>query len=485
MQPRTLEQIATVVGGEVVQGDAATVVTGVTTDSRQVAPGRLFVPLRGARHDGHEFIGAAFQSGASAALVARAKLSEAGGPWREHPGFGVVAAADTLHALQLLAADGRRRLPRVANRVVAVTGSVGKTTTKDMVAAVTASRLRTTATKGNFNNEIGLPLTLLDADEDTEVLVLEMGMRGVGEIRELARIARPVIGIVTNVSEVHLGPLGTVERIAAAKRELVEELPPDGTAILNGDDARVRAMAAHARCSALTFGFGENNDVRAVDYVSMGAEGSRFTFVGGGRKSTVRVPTPGRHSVYNALAAGTAAFVLGLDEKALSEGLARFADFRSDMRLHFRKRRDGALVIDDAYNAGPASMGAALDVLAELPPGRRRIAVLGDMLELGEAADRAHERLGRRAVEAGVDVLIAVGSYGAKVVDSARRAGLHPSDAFVCGTAFEAAVVAERVVGADDAVLVKASRGVALEVVVQRLLDAGGGEISEGKEAPL
>lgn len=485
MLPRTLEEIARLTGGEIIQGDPKAVVKGVGTDTRRPVAGRLFVPLKGPSFDGHDFIGTALEKGAAASFVARSRVAEVqAAPWRERPGAGVVAVADPLHALQLLAADVRRALPLVAGRVAAVTGSVGKTTTKDMLAAITAARFVTTATEGNLNNEIGLPLTLLEARDDTEALVLEMGMRGLGEIRELARIARPVVGVVTNVGEVHLGPLGTVERIAAAKRELVEELPPEGTAVLNGDDPLVRAMAAHARCPAVTFGLGEDNDVRALDIVSLGSEGSRFTLFREGEGSTIHVPLPGRHSVYNALAAAAAATAMGVEPELLAEGLARFRGSRSDMRLHFRQRRDGALVIDDAYNAGPASMRAALDVLADLPPGRRRVAVLGDMLELGSTADSAHEQLGRRAVQAGVDVLIAVGDFGAAVADSAREAGLHPAGVFVCASALEAAVVAERVVRQDDVVLVKASRGVALETVVQRLLAAGGGEKLQSKEAP-
>lgn len=484
MQPRTVDEIASFTGGVLVQGDPACVIRGVTTDSRRVKEGQLFIPLKGEHFDGHRFVASALEGGASAAMVAHSSLENLISVVKEHPHTPFISVPETLHALQLLAMETRRRLPRVQGRVLGVTGSVGKTTTKDMAAAIFGVRWATTSTYGNFNNEIGLPLTLLEANDDTQALVLEMGMRGLGEIRELARIATPDVAIVTNVSEVHIERLGTVERIATAKRELVDELSATGTAVLNGDDPRVRQMADHARGRVLFYGTGPDNDVRAADIVLEGGTGVRFVLLWDGNEWPVRVPVPGRHNVYNALAAATAAIALGLGATEINEGLVRFADRRSDMRLQFEQRDDGVLVIDDAYNAGPASMQAALDVLKELPQGRRRIAVLGDMLELGPVADDAHRELGRAAALAGVDVLVAVGRYAEFVAGAARETGMHPADVTVCPTAAEAAEQAERLVRADDIVLVKASRGVALESVVRRLL-AGRDTIAfNPKEAP-
>lgn len=471
MQPRTVDEITAFVGGTLVQGDGATVIRAVCTDSRTIEARSLFIPLRGERFDGHEFIEQALDGGAQAVFVSRARRETWERLQRSRPDAAFIEVSDPLHALQSLAAAVRRNLPRVGDRVLAVTGSVGKTTTKDMLAAMVGVRWATTGTAGNYNNEIGLPLTLLEADDTTEALVLEMGMRGLGEIRALSRIAHPKLAVITNVSEVHIERLGTVERIAAAKRELIDELPADGTAVLNGDDPRVRAMASHARGKVLFYGLERNNDVRATDIVHLGSEGVSFTLTWGARKWAMRVPAPGRHNVYNALAAGTAAAAIGLEPEHMNEGLLRFAHTRSDMRLQIEHRSDGAFVIDDAYNASPASVGAALDVLNELANDRRRVAVLGDMLELGSVAREAHAAVGRRAATA-ADVLIAVGQYSGVIASAAADAGLSRTDVHVCGTAGEAALVAERVVRPDDAVLVKASRGVALEAVTHRLLAA-------------
>lgn len=469
MHSLTIEQVAGIIGGTLLQGDAAAVVHGVTTDSRSVTTGQLFIPLHGERFDGHDFIAGALDGGAVAAVVAKGKVAALGATFAAAPGAGFVAVPDTLHALHELAMDARQRLGGVEGRVVAVTGSVGKTTTKDMLAAMLAVRWSTTKSAGNFNNEIGLPLTLLRADGSTEALVLEMGMRGLGEIRALARIARPDVAVITNVSEVHLERLRTVERIATAKRELVDELPQEGIAVLNGDDELVRQMAAHAPGRVMTYGLDAGNEVKAADVVMRGAAGTDFTLWMGDDSYKLHVPVAGRHNVYNALAAAAAASAVGLELSEIAQGLAAFAADRSDMRLQFMDRGDGAQIINDAYNASPVSMRAALDVLAQ-PTAGRRVAVLGDMLELGPLTREAHTAVGRQAVAAGVDVLIAVGDEASTIVSAAVAAGLDEADAFVCADSREAAHVAAEIVRAHDVVLVKASRGVALETVVDRLL---------------
>lgn len=474
MDPRTLEQLAQDAAGVLAQGHPHTVIRSVSTDSRTIGPDQLFIPLAGRRFDGHAFLPDAAARGAAAALVRRGAVPQEAWP----KGMGVIVVDDTLAALQRLAAAQRSRLQ---GTVTAVTGSVGKTTTKDMLAAIGRVRARLVATKGNFNNEIGLPLTVLEADETTELLVLEMGMRGAGEIRALARLARPHAGIVTNVGPVHVERLGGLEGIAAAKRELVEELPADGVAVLNGDDPPVRGMADGAPCRAVFFGLSKDNDVRAAAVESFGERGSRFVLQYGGRERAVALPVPGRHHVMNALAAAAAALAIGFDLDDVVRGLAAAHEQRSAMRTDVTLTEGGIRVVNDAYNAGPASMAAALQLLSELQADRR-VAVLGDMLELGPLAEQAHAEVGKEAARLGVDVLIAVGRWGPVMARSAAAAGLRDENVHVCRDAAEAAALARRLVRPGDAVLVKASRGVMLEQVAERLLQSsrevrhGGGE---------
>jgi len=461
MDPLTLEQVAADAAGTLVQGDPGALVHGVSTDSRTVEAGRLFIPLVGERFDGHSFIGEALARGA------RATLASTGKTWPDEvpPECGVIVVDDTLAALQRLASAQRRRLKA---QVAAVTGSVGKTTTKDMLAAVGRTRARVVATKGNFNNEIGLPLTLLDADASTDLLVVEMGMRGPGEIRALAGLARPHVGVVTNVSAVHLERLGTLENIALAKRELIEALPPGGVAVLNGDDPSVRAMAHQAPGDVLFFGLAADNDVWATDVQGLGEHGSRFVLHYQGRSTAVELPVPGRHHVMNALAAAAAAFALGFDVDDAARGLAAADRRRAAMRTEVWTTPDGVRVINDAYNAGPASMAAALELLSEMH-GERRVAVVGDMLELGALARQAHARVGRAVAGLGIDLLIAVGQWASVVAAEAVSAGMQAERTSVCRDGADAARLAARLVRPGDTVLIKASRGLRLEQVAETL----------------
>lgn len=470
MDPRTLDQAAADAGGMLLHGRPDALVDSVVTDSRAARPGSLFVALTGQRFDGHDFVAEAFAKGAAAAMVRAGAALPAPLP----DGAGIIQVSDTLEGLQRLAAAQRKRLRA---RVIGVTGSVGKTTTKDMIAAIARTRGRVAATRGNFNNEIGLPLTVLDADATTDTLVVEMGMRAPGEIRALARVARPHVGVVTNVGPVHLERLGSLENIALAKQELIEELPSDGVAVLNGDDGLVRGMAARAPGAVLFFGFGVDNDVRAEDVEPLGERGTRFTLYFRNVRLPVSLPVPGRHHVVNALAAAAAAFACGWEAADVVAGLAAVDRQRSAMRTELMVTPEGIRLINDAYNASPASMAAALELLTSLP-GRRKVAVLGDMLELGPLADPAHAEVGEDVARRGVQLLIAVGRYAARMAEAARRAGM-PGDAVrVCRDADEAADVVERCVAPGDVVLIKASRGLRLERVAHRLA----GEAASGEE---
>ena len=365
----SLAEVSAATGGSIF-GDADLFFPRVTIDSRRILPGDLFVAIPGERYDGHEFVPAAIAAGARGVLAAR----EVAVP----TGLGLVMVPDTIRALGALARFHRRRftLP-----VVAVTGSTGKTSTKEMIAAVGAVRRRVARTAGNWNNEIGLPLTLLELGSDDELLVVEMGMRGPGQIGELAAIAEPVIGVVTNIGLTHLELLGTQEAIAEAKGELVQALPPGGTAVLNGDDPRCLALAARTKARVLRFGLGPDADVRAIALRHF-AEGSRFTLAAPGWPETeINLAVPGQHYIVNALAAAAVAVALSCHPEDVGGGLAGFGLERG--RGATIATEQGWTVIDDTYNASPASVGAALAVLGARPAAGRRIAVLGDMLELG------------------------------------------------------------------------------------------------------
>ncbi len=435
-------------------------IRGAAVDSRLVRPGEVFVALVGERTDGHRYLTAAASAGAAALIVTR-PLSEA-----EVAALGdvtVVRVFDPIAALHALAADWRLRFDPL---VVGVTGSIAKTTTKEAIAAVLATRYVTLRNEGNLNNEIGLPLTVLRLRSTHRAAVLEMGMYVGGEIAELAAIGRPRIGVVTAVQAVHLSRIGSLEAIERAKGELVEALPDDGCAILNADDPRVARMASRTAARVRTYGFSDEADVTAERIVSAGRDGMRFVMRAGPYRIPVSTPALGRHSVHNALAAAAVGLEAGL---ALDEVAAGLAAGWSAPHRSVLVEAGGVLLLDDTYNASPASVAAALDLLTTLPG--RKIAVLGEMLELGEEHAAGHRAVGRAAADAGLDLLVVVGAAAAPIAWAARARGMDPSR-IVRVRDGEAALDALRprlVPG--DVVLLKASRGVALDVVVDALRD--------------
>ena len=432
-------------------------VSGFSTDTRTLEPGQVFVALRGEQHDGHHFVEQAHARGAVAVVVDHATSTP-----------GCLVVPDTLRAYADIAADHLRGL-RPGLSVVAVTGSSGKTSTKDLMASVFGAVRRTVAPTGSLNNEVGLPATVLSAGADTQVLVLEMGMRGLGHISYLCRIAPPDISVVLNVGSAHIGELGSREAIAAAKSEIVTGAAPGATVVLNADDPLVSAMAASAPGSVLMFGQSAAADVRATD-VTLSAEGAP-TFrlhLPQVEPQLVALQVLGRHQVLNACAAAAAAHAAGLAAQDIATGLMQ-AQSRSRWRMERRVRADGLVVINDAYNANPESMAAAIAALAGQRGAGRTIAVLGEMRELGSWSEAAHVELGRLTRESGIDLVVAVGAAGLQIAQG------RGADGTVCvESVADALAVASAECGAADVVLCKASRSIGLERVGMALIEQFG-----------
>lgn len=449
MIPTTLADIAVVVGGQL-HGDGETPVHGAATiDSRQVAAGGLFAAIAGEHVDGHDFAAAACESGAAAILATEPV---------EAP---CVVVDDVTEALGRLA---HWLLEQIDPTVIAITGSQGKTSVKDLVAHVLEPSGPTVSATGSFNNELGVPLTVLQADARTSHLVLEMGARGIGHIAKLCAIAQPDIGVVLNVGSAHLGEFGSREAIAQAKGEIVEALTSEGIAVLNADDSMVAGMAVRTAARVLTFG--ESGTVRFGD-VRLNADGEpTFRLAHGDDVVTTSVPQVGAHHAANAAAAAAVALAAGLDLATIGQRLTTARE-RSAMRMARTLRDDGVLVIDDAYNANPESMAAALRAAAHVGgAGRRVAAVLGEMLELGTEGPQRHREIGALAVELGLDLVVAVGAGAKPIADGAGERAVHASDAD------EAVRVVSAWLMPDDVVLVKASRGAHLERVTSALLNS-------------
>ena len=439
----------------------------VVIDSRRATPGSLFVALPGERADGHDFAGSAVERGAAAVLVTR----------ELDLGVPQLLVPDALAGLTALATALVARARRGGLRVVGITGSSGKTSTKDLVAAVLRASGPVVAPVGSFNNEVGVPLTATGVDAGTRYLVSEMGARALGDVAALCRITPPDVGAVLNVGHAHLGEFGSVAAIARAKGELVEALDPGGWAVLNAEDPHVAAMATRTTARLASFGVTgrpDHGDLRvwAEDRGADRLQRHRFLLCTDAGRAPVSLKVAGAHQVGNALAAAAVGLALGL-EPAVVAGALSAAEPASRWRMELTERADGLLVVNDAYNANPDSMAAALRSLAGLRrPGGRLIAVLGDMLELGPSAAAEHLAVGRLAAELGVEELLTVGEYADTVAEGARSRG-----ALATAVADRTAAVQRLhdLVSPSDVVLVKASRGLALESVAERLLAEGGG----------
>ncbi len=430
--------------GEFAGGAAA---SGYSIDSRTLQAGELFFAVKGERLDGHDFVEAALAAGAVGAVVSKEQLP------RYAVKTGLLAVADTLAALQTLGAAVRRLWGKP---LIAVTGSTGKTTTKDAIAHLLATRFRVFKSEGNLNNHFGLPLQLLRLEPEHEIAVVELGMSQAGEIRALARLAQPQIGVVTNVAPVHLGFFTSVAEIARAKYELVAALPADGTAVLNADDEYVAQFGRDFQGRVITYALHHPADVRAEAIEGRGTEGSRFELVAGPSRQPAALPLLGTYNIYNALAAAVVALERGLTPAEAARALATLQPGRLRGQV---LEVSGVTVINDCYNSNPKALDAMADTLAGMP-ARRRIAVAGEMLELGPTAADLHRRCGAHLAARGVDVVIGVRGLAEHLVAAAREAGV---DARFVASPEEAGEWLAREAEAGDVVLLKASRGVRLE----------------------
>ncbi|ASS75870.1 hypothetical protein CIG75_13505 [Tumebacillus algifaecis] len=459
---KQIVEIARMAEGQLLRDASDLIVRGVSTDTRKDMTGMLFVPLVGERFDAHDFLAQAEAQGAVAAL------------WQQdHPQpettLALILVDDTLVALQRLAAAYRSTLPV---RVIGITGSNGKTSTKDMISSVVAEAFKVQKTLGNLNNHIGLPLMILALEEDTEVAVLEMGMNHAGEIELLAKLAAPELGVITNIGEAHIEYLGSREGIADAKCELIEQLPTGGTAILFGDEPLLRERAGKTQAKQVWFGFHATNDVQAVEVENLGVHGSRFSVRGDDTR--YELPVMGQHQLGNALAAVAVGRVLGMTGAKIKAGLAKAT--LTARRLEVKQARLGGTVIDDAYNSSPTSLRAALRMFAEMPGGFK-VAVLGGMLELGPDSARMHQEIGAELAGLPLQQLVCVGELAADIAKGARDNG-YPSHQIYQAENNQAAVAyVEDVLrqqadgtGGGAIVLVKSSLGMKFVEIVRALV---------------
>ena len=456
MEPLTLRQLADFAGGRLLRGDPATQVAEISTDTRTLRAGEMFLALRGENFDGHDHVQTAASRRAAGAVVERSFSAD------DLPsGFALIEVDDTLAAYQNIATRYRQSL---GAKVVAITGSNGKTSTKDFAAAVLATRFRVLKTEGNLNNHIGVPRMLLRADRSHEVLVLEMGMNHPGEIEPLARMAAPEVAIITNIGRAHLEFMGSRAAIAQEKGMLAEAVTAEGTVILNGADEFTPSIAQRTRAQVITVG-PENAKLKVRD-ITQSFDGSRFTLINGTEEVAASLPVAGQHMITNALLAVAAGLALGIP---LSECAAALGDATLTKGRLEKKSLQGRWILDDSYNANPDSMGAALETLAALPASGRRIAVLGKMGELGDAAADGYRTVGELAAKLKVDCVVAVGGEAQSIGAAARNAGCRET-IFVASTD-EAAQWLSGSSQQGDLILVKGSRSAGMERVLTRLAD--------------
>lgn len=457
----SLEFVCRSINGRIIKGNDKHIITSVTTDSRRVEEGSLFIALVGENFDGHDFVQTALEHGAQAAVVSRVTDSMV------VKGKTVILVDDTLQALQALASSYRKcfDIP-----VIAVTGSVGKTTCKELVALCLSSTWKTLKTKGNYNNDIGLPLTLLQLDNSYKMAVVEMGMRGLGEIQRLAAIARPKYALISNIEPVHLETMGNLENIAQAKCEVLAEIPEDGFVLINGDYKLLVEKAEEYSCHKYTFGYNNNCDFQLVN-CQVSNTGMEIKMCWQNQLETLFFPLPARRLALNIVAAAAMAYLLGIHMESIKSSLLDYKP--SGNRLNIINLEGGGAVINDTYNANPVSMAAALETGRELATPGKYLAVLGDMFELGNLETESHLKVGQTAYTSRVDLLVTVGTLAQNIARGALEMGLNPNQVRHFSTKAEVLEYLQPRVDSEWTLLFKASRGMQLETLVEELFARG------------
>ena len=451
------------VNGKLLQGSETVIFRGVSINSRTIKEGELFVCIKGENFDGHDFFGDAFRKGAAGIILSDTKNLSTGMLGKGESPF-VIQSENTLRALQDLASYQRSLFPF---RVIAVTGTNGKSTTKEMIASIIETKYKTLKTQGNLNNHIGLPLTLLKREPEHEVGVLEMGMSAAGEIKRLAEIAKPDIGVITNISAGHLGQLKTIKEVQTAKGELFDSLHKEGTAIVNADDPLVLELAKSLRIKKITYGIKEPADIQASDIRNKGNHGFTFTAKIFDQAIPVKLPQIGYCNIYNALAALATGHSLGITGKEMNLGLKNYQQIpQRNEQIHY----EGMTLINDTYNANPQSMREALKTLKEINTQGKRFFIIGDMLELGPLSEPAHHELGQEIARSNVDYLVTVGPLASLAAESAKANVRQQLQIEKFNTHNEAVNYLLRKVKKGDCLLVKGSRGSKMENVVQEFL---------------
>lgn len=460
MLPLKISDILSVINGRLIQGDVDVIFTGVSTDTRSIKPGDLFIALIGENTNGHIYAESAISSGAAGIIVSEPDFacSSSAAP--------IIAVEDTLFALGETAGYYRNLFDI---KMIGVTGSVGKTMTREMIASIIDKKFKVLKNEMNFNNEIGVPMTLFKLDYSYQIGVIEMAMRGIGEIKRLAEISQPSIGVITNIGDSHIERLGSRDKIADAKSELISLLPVSGYAILNKDDEYYEYLCKKTSAHVVSFGFVGDADISAENVISNEQGFFSFTLNTPIGSIFVQLPVMGMHSVKNALAASAASYCAGADLNTIAAGLSDFQ--LPSMRMEFKITENGCSVLNDCYNASPASMQAALQTLGAISGYNRKIAVLGDMFELGDFAHSAHHDVGNRVLENGINILVAVGDLSKETMNAAIAAGMPVNDVHWCANSDEAASFVKELVRADDLILIKGSRGMQMEKIFKELIN--------------
>lgn len=455
METIKCREILDAVNGVLISGDSEAEFTNITTDSRKITRGDFFIPLVGEKFDGHDYVNASFEQGAAGCLIHKDISCD--------KNKVVIKVEDTLSALRKLATYYRQKFDIP---FVGITGSVGKTSTKDMVSSVLKKKYAVLKTQGNFNNEIGVPLTVFNLEASHEVAVVEMGMSGFGEISRLTSIVKPDIAIITNIGLSHIEKLGSRQNILKAKMEIFEGLKSNGLVILNGDDNLLYGLKNLLKYRTVFYGMEDGLDYQAYNISSQGEGGTSFEIDIGNNSYKVHVPVPGIHNIHNALAAIAAGIELGIPAKDIIEGIGEYAPGK--MRQNITEH-NGIKVINDAYNASPQSMEAAINVLMDVAAKNRTIAVLGDMLELGDISIKAHKDVGMFAYSRGVSNIVAVGNYAKNIAEGALAAGASEASVLHFDNNSDAGKYLLEFVKPGDVLLVKGSRGMKMEEIVNLL----------------